>query len=627
MPSSDGSVLECGPAWYSEDPATEPFREASRDMVLAPGVGLPGRVWSSGRPAWHRDVARDESLPRSGIAGDVGIKAGLVIPVLADDEPVAVLEFYVREERDEDECLTDLVGAVAAQLGTVIRRRRIEEELRCSEARYRAIVDTAADAIITIAAGSTVRSFNRGAERIFGYAAPEVIGQPITMLMPERYRPLHTAGVRRYLQTGESRVLGRTVELVGLRKDGREFPLELSVTPVREEESVLFVGILRDITRRKRMELAMQRQTATLRNHAHLLDLTRDAVMVRDFHRGTISYWNEGAEVAFGWMKGETAGKVAHELLRAQLPLARDEIESRLVRDGRWEGEITYTRRDGTLVVMASRWALQRDDEGEPAAILEIDTDVTERKRLEAEREALLAAEREHSRRLTELASLKADFTAMVGHELSTPVAALRGLVAMLSSGKLGAERQPGVVDAMRAEIEVVSKLVSDVRAAAAVERTDFDVRPRAIPVAALLGDALSYARTLPGDRPVELVATTDDPVLADPDRIGQVLRNLLGNAAKYTPQGTRIELRARAGGRGVRIEVADQGPGIHPEDLSRIFEKFGRGGDAEGGKIPGVGLGLYLSRRIVRAHGGDLWVESRPGAGSVFGFELEVAR
>lgn len=215
----------------------------------------------------------------------------------------------------------------------------------------------------------------------------------------------------------------------------------------------------------------------------------------------------------------------------------------------------------------------------------------------------------------------------MVGHELSTPVAALRGLVAMLSSGKLSPEQQPRVVQAMRAEIEVVSKLVADIRSAAALERTDFEVRVTAVPVTALLGDALSYARTLGDDHPIDLLIDTEELVLADPDRIGQVLRNLLGNAAKYTPEGTPIDLRACPGVRGVRIEVADHGPGIQQEDLSRIFEKFGRGRDAEGGKVPGVGLGLYLSRRIVRAHGSDLWVESRPGAGAVFGFELEVVR
>ena len=117
------------------------------------------------------------------------------------------------------------------------------------------------------------------------------------------------------------------------------------------------------------------------------------------------------------------------------------------------------------------------------------------------------------------------------------------------------------------------------------------------------------------------------DRVLADPGRIGQVLRNLLSNAAKYSPPGAPIALRARRVGERVRVEVEDRGPGIASDDLARVFEKFGRGGEAAGGSAAGLGLGLYLSRRIVRAHGGDLLVESTPGQGSVFASELEVVR
>jgi signal transduction histidine kinase len=107
--------------------------------------------------------------------------------------------------------------------------------------------------------------------------------------------------------------------------------------------------------------------------------------------------------------------------------------------------------------------------------------------------------------------------------------------------------------------------------------------------------------------------------------RIGQVVRNLLTNAAKYSPAGTPITLRTTRRGDRVRIEVVDRGGGIHPDDLHRVFEKFGRGRDVTGDKTAGVGLGLYLSRRIVRAHGSDLKVDSTPGTGCVFSFELEV--
>jgi signal transduction histidine kinase len=158
------------------------------------------------------------------------------------------------------------------------------------------------------------------------------------------------------------------------------------------------------------------------------------------------------------------------------------------------------------------------------------------------------------------------------------------------------------------------------------LERDEFAVRHRPVPVERLLADAAAFARTLAEDYPLTIARTTDERVLADPERIGQVLRNLLGNAAKYSPPGTPITLRAERRRGRVRIEVEDKGPGIHPADLPLIFEKFGRGVGDSANHIPGVGLGLYLSRRIVQAHGAELTVVSTPGAGSTFGFELEVA-
>src|SRR5215208_3644309 len=136
--------------------------------------------------------------------------------------------------------------------------RQPDEELRKSEARYRTVLDTAFDAIVTITPDGVVRWFNRGAERIFGYRAEEVIGQPVTVIMPERYRELCVAGLHRYLQTGEARVVGGTTELVGLRKDGSEFPIEMSLGETHEDGERLFTGVIRDVTERKRAESALR---------------------------------------------------------------------------------------------------------------------------------------------------------------------------------------------------------------------------------------------------------------------------------------------------------------------------------------------------------------------------------
>lgn len=252
---------------------------------------------------------------------------------------------------------------------------------------------------------------------------------------------------------------------------------------------------------------------------------------------------------------------------------------------------------------------------------------VIELRLIASERAALLAVEQENNRRLAELAVLKADFTAMVAHELGGPLAAIRGFADILGTGDLKPEEQPQILAAIQAETNVLTALVADVQNAARVERDDFAVQMQPVSVDMLLADAQAFARTLPGNHSYNFTSNVREQVWADPDRIGQVLRNLLSNAAKYSPAGTPVEVSATCSAGRVCIRVTDRGPGIHPEDVTRIFEKFGRGRDQSGRKVPGVGLGLYLSRRIVQAHGSDLELQSTPGAGSTFGFELQAAR
>jgi signal transduction histidine kinase len=256
---------------------------------------------------------------------------------------------------------------------------------------------------------------------------------------------------------------------------------------------------------------------------------------------------------------------------------------------------------------------------------------VAELRRVARERAALLASERERARRLDELNVLRADFSAMVAHELDGPIAAIRKLNEMMSTAGSDAGIRGYATTTMEGELDALNVLVRDVRAAAAVERGGFEVETRPLPLKDILADAETYARVLPGNHPLETRLEDGlDPserVLADPKRIGQVVRNLLSNAAKYSSEGTPVEIRAKREGGRIRIEVADRGPGIHPADLARVFEKFGRGRDQEGRKVSGVGLGLYLSRGIVRSHGSELKVWTQTGAGSVFGFDLEVVR
>ena len=244
--------------------------------------------------------------------------------------------------------------------------------------------------------------------------------------------------------------------------------------------------------------------------------------------------------------------------------------------------------------------------------------------------QALLATERERARRLNELNALRSDFSAMIAHELETPIASVRKLNEMLSAEG----EDPGVRGAtprrrQRGELDALTNLVRDVRAVAAVEREDFEVEARPLPLEKLLADAEAYASTLPGQHPIEVMIRGDLGTGGLRARRPRAYRTGLAQPALERRQVLARGHAHRAKGVGkegrVRIEIADRGPGIHPEDVARIFEKFGRGRDRKSHKMPGAGLGLYLSQRIVRSHGSELTVQTRLGEGSVFGFELAV--
>ncbi len=250
---------------------------------------------------------------------------------------------------------------------------------------------------------------------------------------------------------------------------------------------------------------------------------------------------------------------------------------------------------------------------------------IVELRRIAEERSRLLAAAREHGRHLEELADLKASFTAMVAHELHSPLAAIRGTGAMLATGELLPHERAEALATIESQIDMLAALTADMQTASAVERPEFAVQLRPVPAGLLISEAYAYARTLAGNHPLSFPRPTREVVMADRERIGQVLRNLLNNAAKYSDPGTPIDLAASLHNDRLRFEIRDRGYGIDPDDLPRIFEKFGRGRDRSGRRVSGVGLGLYLSRRIVQVHGSDLAVESSPGSGSTFSFDLPV--
>jgi PAS domain S-box-containing protein len=175
-----------------------------------------------------------------------------------------VFEFFASEIREPDHDFLEAVDRLSPRLGDVFGRKRAEAALRASEERFRAVAETANDAILAADQQGDIIHWNKGAERTFGYSAAEALGKPLTLIMPERFHGAHQLGLQRYLSTGVPHVIGRTVELTGRRKGGSEFPVELSLASWRTGQGTFFTGIIRDITERKRFEQTLQQQNVEL---------------------------------------------------------------------------------------------------------------------------------------------------------------------------------------------------------------------------------------------------------------------------------------------------------------------------------------------------------------------------
>lgn len=173
VPSQDGTVLECGPAWYGGEADLQQFRTVSKESHFPPGVGLPGRVWKSKKPVWVEDVRKDENFPRLDVARSVGLKTAVGIPILSGDHIIAVIEFFMRESRDQNERLVKVIAAVAGQLDTVMERKRATEELARTNEILRSILSNMGDAVIVADKEGKFLLFNPMAERMFGMGATE----------------------------------------------------------------------------------------------------------------------------------------------------------------------------------------------------------------------------------------------------------------------------------------------------------------------------------------------------------------------------------------------------------------------------------------------------------------------
>lgn len=244
------------------------------------------------------------------------------------------------------------------------------------------LVALSPDALLIVDRAGIIIMVNEQAASLFGYEASQVRGQPLEMLLPASQRIAHLAHRQQYMSQPSTRSMETGLPLVGLRQNGYEFPIDVSLRPVHLDDRLLVIAAVRDMSQQRRLEGERARQAEQTRLQAELLDLAHDAILVRD-PLDRITFWNKGAETLYGWSAREAQGRVTHTLLHTRFPVDLASIETVLQQEGHWEGELTHTHHDGRVVVVESRWALLRDGQGQPSAIMEINRNITVRRQLE----------------------------------------------------------------------------------------------------------------------------------------------------------------------------------------------------------------------------------------------------
>jgi PAS domain S-box-containing protein len=372
-----------------------------------------------------------------------------------------------------------------------------------------------------------------------------------------------------------------------------------------------------------------RRAEETLAERASLLDLTHDTVFVRNMN-DVITYWNRGAEELYGWSREEAVGQVSQQLTRPIFPEALDEINAKLLRAGRWEGEMVHATRDGAQVVVASRWSLQRDERGNPSAILETNNDVTERKKAEeALRRSHDELEKKVRERTTELRQANDDlqsvnkeleaFAYSVSHDLRAPIRHIAGFTELLQK-----HADPVLDDKSRRHVRMVldsanrmGSLVDDLLAFSRISRAE--TQKTTINLEQLVKGVVG-----------EIVPDTEGrnifwrigklPICyGDPSMFRLVFANLVSNAVKFTRtrEQAEIEIGPLDHPDEVVVFVKDNGVGFDMKYKDKLFGVFQRLHSQE--TFEGTGIGLATVQRIVHRHGGRVWAEGSVNGGATF--------
>jgi PAS domain S-box-containing protein len=486
---------------------------------------------------------------------------------------------------------------------------KVQRETKLVEARYGDLLESTPDAIVIVNASGRIVLANTQATRLFGYERGALVGSPVEVLLPERFRQSHIGHRGAFYSQPRARTMGRGLELFGLRPGGEEFPVEISLSPLETDEGTMVMSAVRDITDRRRAEQKFRA----------LLESAPDAMVIvgRD---GRIALVNTQTERLFGYKRSDLLGKPVEILVPERYRVRHsghrgtffDQPRARSMGAGL---ELYGLRCDGTEVPVEISLSPLETEEG--LFVSSAIRDATERRQFE--------------QRIQEASRLKSEFLANMSHELRTPLNGIIGFSEFLldqKPGPLNAKQQEYLNDVLSSGQHLL-RLINDVLDLSKVEAGRMELSPETFAVARAIEEVCSVMTPLARKKNICLVANSVEPstsVTLDRQKFLQILYNLVSNAIKFTNEGGHVHIDTEVADRArLHLRVRDSGIGIRPEDIPKLFREFQQleGGAAR--RYEGTGLGLALTRRLIEFQHGSIEVQSEPGRGSTFSVTLPL--
>jgi PAS domain S-box-containing protein len=580
--------------------------------------------------------------------------------VLASGEPLTTEELIPGEDGPHTYLSVKfpLPGPGAGEAGMcgistdITERKRMEAALLEASERMRAILDTAVDSIITIDERGIIQGANAATTRLFGYALEELVGRNVSMLMPQPYRREHDGYVQNYLRTGVRKIIGIGREVLGQRKDGSVFPMELAVSETLLGEGRVFTGLVRDISQRKESERAQALLVEAGTVLAQSLDVE---TTLRNIASLAVKHL---ADYCMVDLLGEDGQLHRLEVL-ARDPARRELIQRAMAYPPRLGSSSPVARvfETGTPIVADTTpdWLDTAARDPEHRAVLEelaprssvimpliargrtlgvINLASTEPGRLSrpsvvavvrgvADRAAIAIDNARLYQEAKDAVRVREDVVAIVSHDLRNPLNAISLSASTLIKREELDARTAKAATRIYAAADRAHRLIRDLLDFTQARVGGIPLTPRPLEPLELARQVVEEIRSAFPERSIELLGEGTCQVEGDPDRLAQALANLVGNAVQHSPEDSRVRVAIRTERDELLFEVHNGGAPIPAEQIPGLFEPFHRGREAGRGTGGSLGLGLFITRQIVQAHGGRVEVRSSEGEGTTFTVRL----